>query len=124
MLQENQVHPSLQQDDTPNKPIREARAYDRAQSGKKAVVSERGKHISTTSLYGCTYLKGSHIDDTTARLDEVADLIWSPWTDSETTRTLPAAARRFTVLAADVSRTMEHLQSQVSRGYYESRIYA
>ena len=89
------------------------------QSGKKAVVSEGGKHISTTSLYGYTYLKGSHIDDTTARLDQIADSTWSPWTDSETTRTLPAAARRFTVLAADVSRTMEHLQSQVSRGYYE-----
>lgn len=124
VLQQKQDHLFSQQDDTPHDAIRESRGYDRVQSGKKAVVSEGGKHISTTSLYGYTYLKGSHIDDTTARLDQIADSTWSPWTDSETTRTLPTAARRFTVFAADISRTMEHLQSQVSRGYYESRIYA
>jgi len=124
VLQQKQDHLFSQQDDTPHDAIRESRGYDRVQSGKKAVVSEGGKHISTTSLYGYTYLKGSHIDDTTARIDQVADLTWIPWTDSETTRTLPTAARRFTVFAADVSRTMKHLQSQVSRGYYESRIHA
>ncbi|OWY50318.1 fungal specific transcription factor [Alternaria alternata] len=108
VLQQKQDHLFTQQDDTPHDAIRESGGYDRVQSGEKAVVSERG----------------SHIDDTTARLYQIADLTWSPWIDSETTRTLPTAARRFTVFAADVSRTMEHLQSQVSRGYYESRTYA
>ncbi|KAF7671268.1 hypothetical protein GT037_010593 [Alternaria burnsii] len=104
VLQQKQDHLSSQQDDTLHDAIRESRGYDRVQSGKKAVVPEG--------------------DDTTARLDQIADSTWSPWTDSETTRTLPTAARRFTVFAADIGRTMEHLQSQVSRDYYESRIYA
>lgn len=124
VLQQEQDPLFSQQGDTTHDAVRESRGYDRVQNGKKAVVSERSKHTSTTSLYGYTYLKGSHIDDTTARIYQIADLTWSSWTDSETTRTLPTAARRFTVFAADVSRSMEHLQSQVSRGFYESRIYA
>lgn len=57
----------------------------------------------------------------TLRYTAMDDPAQGPWTTEETTRTLPAAAKKFAAFAADVHMTMKQIQTRVDRGCFGKR---
>lgn len=95
------------------------RSYNEVHSGRTAQDSGEGEYAGDSTESG--YLTRLSIEQITLRYTAMDDPAQGPWTTEETTRTLPAAAKKFAAFAADVHMTMKQIQTRVDRGCFGKR---